>query len=242
MFSKKWFQMKQFQKNGVGSWMVIAGCSSCHFLLRNFAVAVLALSCGAARAQVAFPLHTEGAQIVDANGHRVRLNAVNWYGAETKDFVVGGLDAAPLGSIVQQIKRLGFNTVRLPWSNELFETPPSVDGYADGTVFEFSNLKMTGEDAFTILDQVITALTNAGIMVVLDNHSSNAEWCCDNNDGNALWHNDGYPTKNWVSDWKRMAQFYRSNPWVIGVDLRNEPRDNATWRGDPCTPNWEFLY
>src|SRR5437764_14021094 len=42
-------------------------------------------------AKVAFPLHTSGQFIVDANGQRVRLKAFNWYGAESPDAVVGGL-------------------------------------------------------------------------------------------------------------------------------------------------------
>src|ERR1035437_3253751 len=62
-----------------------------------------------------FPLHTSGASIVDANGTRVRLNAFSWYGAESKDFVVAGLETADLTSIVQVIKSMGFNSVRLPW-------------------------------------------------------------------------------------------------------------------------------
>ena len=32
-----------------------------------------------------------------------------------------------------------------------------------------------------------------------------------------------------------MAQRYQSNPWVIGVDLRNEPRSPATWGGAAST-------
>jgi aryl-phospho-beta-D-glucosidase BglC (GH1 family) len=40
-----------------------------------------------------------------------------------------------------------------------------------------ANSSMEGENALTIFDQVVTALTNVGIMVILDNHNSNAEWC-----------------------------------------------------------------
>ncbi|MHB1856456.1 MAG: glycoside hydrolase family 5 protein [Acidobacteriaceae bacterium] len=179
--------------------------------------------------QLAFPLHTSGSYIIDRNGSRVRLNAVNWYGAESTDFVVGGLQIASLQNIVQQIKSLGFNAVRLPWSNQLYESNPVVASYTLS-----ANPTLQGQTALAILDQVVSALTGAGIMVILDNHNSTAEWCC-GNDGNTLWYNSNYPESSWIADWQGMAQRYQSNPLVIGVDLRNEPRINATWGGSSTT-------
>ena len=179
--------------------------------------------------QPTYPLHTSGAFIVDANSARVRLNAVNWYGAESTDYVVAGLQTASLFSIVQQIKSLGFNAVRLPWSNQLYESNPVV---AD--LLLAANPSLKGQTALSILDQVVSALTDAGIMVILDNHNSDAEWCC-NNDGNTLWYNSSYPQTSWISDWVGMVTRYKSNHAVIGVDMRNEPRINATWGGDPST-------
>src|SRR5882724_13508476 len=89
------------------------------FWIFNLALVILTLGRGVstAVAQPAFPLHTAGPYIVDSNGYRVRLNAFSWYGAESTDYVVGGLQIASLQNIVQGIKSLGFNAVRLPWSN-----------------------------------------------------------------------------------------------------------------------------
>src|ERR1039458_251421 len=72
---------------------------------------VLLFGCGdsVASAQPAFPLHTAGQYMVDSNGYRVRLNAFNWYGTESTDYVVAGLQTASLQSIVDEIKSLGFN-------------------------------------------------------------------------------------------------------------------------------------
>lgn len=200
-------------------------------LLFIFVTALSLLGCcRTAAAQPAFPLHTSGRFIVDSNGARVHLNGANWYGAESTDFVVAGLQAAPLDSIVQQIKSLGFNVVRLPWSNQLYETNPVVGNYA-----LTANPSLEGENALTILDQVVAALTNAGIMVILDNHVSNAEWCCSTTDGNSLWYNSQYPQSNWIADWQGIVQRYQNNPLVIGADLRNEPRSPATWGGNAST-------
>jgi endoglucanase len=72
-------------------------------------------------------------------------------------------------------------------------------------------------------------------MVILDNHMSNAGWCCSTTDNNELWYNSQYPQANWIADWQTMATRYQSNPGVIGVDLRNEPRSPATWGGSAST-------
>jgi len=178
-----------------------------------------------------FPLHVSGRYIVDSSGNRVRLYAFNWYGAESTDYVVGGLQLQPLQSIVAEIKGLGFTAVRLPWSNQIYESNPVVANYALA-----ANITMEGEKALTIFDQVVSALTSAGIMVILDNHNSNAEWCC-SNDGNTLWYNSSYPETSWIADWQGMVQRYQSNSLVIGADLRNEPRVNATWGGS-ATTDW----
>lgn len=192
-------------------------------------IALLWPACAAAAAP-AFPLHTSGQYIVDSNGVRVHLNAFNWYGAESTDFVVEGLQAQPLNSIVATIKGLGFNAVRLLWSNQMVESNPVVGNYA-----LTANPSLEGENALTIFDTVVNALTSAGIMVILDNHMSNAGWCCSTTDNNELWYNSQYPQANWVADWQTMATRYQSNPGVIGVDLRNEPRTPATWGGSSST-------
>jgi endoglucanase len=178
----------------------------------------------------AFPLHTSGQFIVDSNGVRVHLNAFNWYGAEGTDYVVEGLQAQPLASIVATIKGMGFNAVRLLWSNQMAESNPVVGNYALA-----ANPSLEGENALTIFDTVVNALTNAGIMVILDNHMSNAGWCCSTTDNNELWYNSQYPESSWIADWQMMAQRYQGNPWVIGTDLRNEPRSPATWGGSSST-------
>lgn len=194
--------------------------------------AVLLAVCGsgAAAAQPAVPLHTSGQYIVDSNGVRVHLNAFNWYGAESTDFAVEGLAEQPLNSIVATIKGLGFNAVRLLWSNQMVESNPVVGNYALA-----ANTNLEGENALTIFDTVVNALTSAGIMVILDNHMSNAGWCCSTTDNNELWYNSSYPEANWIADWQAMATRYQSNPMVIGVDLRNEPRSPATWGGSAST-------
>lgn len=201
-------------------------------LLAAIALAMFAEAVPAAAAP-AFPLHTSGRFIVDANGNRVRLNAFNWYGAESTDYVVEGLQAQSLPNIVTTIKGMGFNAVRLLWSNQMVEKNPVVGNYALA-----ANASLQGENALTIFDTVVNALANAGVMVILDNHMSDAGWCCSTTDGNMLWYNANYPQANWIADWQALAQRYQNNPWVIGADLRNEPRGTAKWGGSDASVDW----
>ena len=184
-------------------------------------------------AGITYPLHTSGASIVDASGKAVKLNLVNWYGAESPDFVVGGLKYQPVTTIVNEIVSMGFNGVRLPWSNQMWQSNPVVS-----SSLLTANPQFQGEHAQTIYEQVVGDLANAGLMVVLDDHNSNAEWCCSSTDGNALWYNSAYPQSAWLSDWKSVATEFKGIPQVIGVDLRNEPRGSATWGGSSST-NWQ---
>ena len=186
------------------------------------------LNCPPPAVTPAFPLHTQGRWILDHNNQRVKLAGVNWYGAEEKDFVAAGLDLATVDDIAAQIKRLGFNSVRLPWSNELYESNPLV-----GDAVVAANPQLKGLHAMEVFDAVVNALAAQGLLVILDNHMSNADWCCTENDGNGLWYNAQYPEKNWVADWQGMAERYKSQPAVIAADLRNELRSGATWGGNP---------
>jgi endoglucanase len=195
-------------------------------------------ACGAAGAhgqtrEIVPPLHTEGARIVDATGRAVRLTSVNWYGFDEKQYVAGGLDHAPLANIVEQIRQIGVNSVRLPWANETLEHDPVVADYAVA-----ANPQFRGKHAMAVMEAVIAALARAHLMVILDNHVSRADWCCSETDGNGLWYNPDYPEEKWLADWTQMAERYRGQPWVIGADLRNELRNGATWGGADAKLDW----
>jgi endoglucanase len=179
------------------------------------------------------PLHTSGYDILDASGHRVRLTSVNWYGFDQKEFVAGGLDVAPLEVIVEQIRAIGVNSVRLPWANETIEKNPAVPDYAVK-----ANPKFKGQRALDVMDAVIGALAHAHIMVILDNHMSRADWCCKDDDDNGLWYNAAYPEEKWLADWQAIVRRYKRQRWVIGADLRNELRSGTQWGGSDPRLDW----
>jgi endoglucanase len=183
------------------------------------------------------PLRTDGRWIVDATGKRFKLTSVNWYGAEEKDYVVAGLDKAKLADVANAVRALGFNSVRIPWSNEMYETNPVVNPARVA-----ANPELAGNHALDVLDRVIAALAHQGLLVILDNHGSAADWCCAEDDGNGLWHTQAYPETSWIADWKGIVERYASQPAVVAVDLRNELRAaNGTapvWGGGDPQRDW----
>jgi len=68
---------------------------------------------------------------------------------------------------------------------------------------------------------------------VVDNHSSEAGWCCEPSAPDGVWFTDHYPEARWVEALAGMARRYRGNPHVVAVELRNEVRDTpgvqAVW-------------
>src|SRR3954451_19527061 len=179
------------------------------------------------------PLQTHGRWIVDNHGKRVKLASVNWFGAESAEFVVGGLDKQRLPVIARLIKQGGFNSVRLPWSNQLVEQNPVVQ-----SDLLAANSRLRGKRALDVLDAVIHELGRQGLMVILDNHRSRGDWCCDEAHGDGLWYTHDYPESSWIADWTSLAARYRHTPNVVAAELRNEIRPDPSLAPGPTTATW----
>jgi endoglucanase len=78
--------------------------------------------------------HTNGTQIVDAYDHPVRIAGINWFGFESSTYVVHGLGQRDYRDLLNQVKSLGYNTIRLPFSDQLFfpGSVPTGISYANG--------------------------------------------------------------------------------------------------------------
>src|SRR5260370_10515249 len=65
-------------------------------------------------------LHSSHGELVDASGCQVHLTGVNWFGLETSAFAPHGLENRNWQDMLDQIEQAGFNPIRLPFSNQLF--------------------------------------------------------------------------------------------------------------------------
>src|SRR4051794_19789666 len=167
------------------------------------------------------PLATEGGRIVDARGRTALLQGVNWFGFETAAHVVHGLWTRDYRDVLSQIRAVGFNTIRLPFSLAALES-------ATTTGIDFSGGKngpLRGRTPLQALDAIIDAAAREHLLVLLDNHSAT-----DDGYRQPLWYGDGgYTADDWIGAWRRLATRYADRPNVIGADLKNEPHGPATW-------------
>jgi aryl-phospho-beta-D-glucosidase BglC (GH1 family) len=178
--------------------------------------------------------HTDGNQIVDVNGNPVKIAAVSWFGFETTNYVVDGLWARNYQDMMNQIKQLGFNTIRIPYSEDIFNPANTPNGINYNL-----NPDLQGLSSLQILDKIVDYAGKIGLRIILDEHSAMAS----DNENEQLWYIPGstvYTQQAWINDWVALAQRYAGNPTVIGADLHNEPHGIATWGdGNPAT-DWRM--
>eukprot|EP00929_Paragymnodinium_shiwhaense_P018829 TRINITY_DN13036_c0_g1_i1.p1 TRINITY_DN13036_c0_g1~~TRINITY_DN13036_c0_g1_i1.p1 ORF type:complete len:600 (-),score=108.14 TRINITY_DN13036_c0_g1_i1:257-2056(-) len=165
------------------------------------------------------PLKANGSAIRDANGNRVRIRGVNWGEAHNVLHVPSGLDRAPLDHIVRLIAQLGFNQVRLPFSLEAVRSNPVV---LPGSVA--ANPELRGKRALDVMDAVVAALAKENILIFLDQHMLDAEWCCSNYDMNGLWFNGRHSEDDWIAVLGQISRRYANVSAVVGLQPKNEVR------------------
>lgn len=181
------------------------------------------------------PLRAEGRHVVDASGKRFKLASVNWYGASDEDFIPGGLDIRDRSEIAKTIRRMGFNSVRLPYSDELVLKNPWISA-----PLLAANKDLVGKRALEVFEAVVQSLTDAGLAVIVNNHITQATWCCGANPCDAAWHNDylgpicriWQSEEQWLENWETIMTPFVNNPRVIGADLRNEVRSLISFLGN----------
>lgn len=149
-----------------------------------------------------------------------RIKAVNWFGTEGTNYTPNGTWVRRYTDIVDQIKQMGFNTIRLPLSGEVVQSNPLVPSTAYDAKL---NPEFVDKSALDILDTIIDYCSSVGIYIVLDHHRRTAG---DGADGSPV--SDTYPISTWLSTWTILASRYRNKLNVIGADIHNEPY-NLTW-------------
>jgi endoglucanase len=176
------------------------------------------------------PLHTYGAEIRDARDQPVQLRSINWYGASDIKLIASGLDVRHRDDISLLIRRMGFNSVRLPYADELLYANPMIAKEELA-----ANADLHNSSALEVYHAVVRSLTDAGLFVIPNNHITQATWCCGANLCDARWSNDWLGSmcrvrqteEMWIENWRRVMAPIKENPLVIGADLRNEVR--APW-------------
>ncbi|KAF8850221.1 glycoside hydrolase [Acephala macrosclerotiorum] len=173
------------------------------------------------------PLSTRGRYIVNSRDERVKLASVNWYGGSDLLFVPGGLDVQHRDDIARTIRSLGFNSVRMPYSDEMVMDNPMIS-----PDLLLANEDLMGLRALDVYIAVVESLAEAGIAVIINNHITQSTWCCGINLCDTAWYNDylgaacrvRQTEEQWIQNWEMVMESFVNTSLVIGADLRNEPR------------------
>lgn len=115
-----------------------------------------------------------------------------------------------------EVKKWGFNAVRLPLHYEYFinlETPD-----------------VWNNQGFTILDSVLSWCAAANVYAIVDLHAapggqSNGDISDYDSTKPSLWESETNKTKT-VSLWRKLSERYKDQEWIAGYDLINEPAWN----------------
>ncbi|MEV6383301.1 cellulase family glycosylhydrolase [Streptomyces sp. NPDC051773] len=174
---------------------------------------------------------TSGRQILDANGQSVRIAGINWFGFETANHVTHGLWSRDYKSMIDQMKSLGYNTIRMPYSDDILKpgTLPDSINHSDG-----KNADLQGLTSLQVLDKIVAYAGQSGLKVILDRHRPDAAG------QSALWYTSAVPETTWITNLKALATRYKGNPTVVGIDLHNEPHDPACWGCGDTARDWRL--
>ncbi len=179
---------------------------------------------------IQLPLSTRGSQIIDSAGSTVLLRGVNWFGLETELHAPNGLRERDYKQMLAQIKSLGYNIIRLPFSLQTLRST-NVGGitYSLG-----NNRDFQGKTPQQVMDLIVQEAGRQGLMILLDCHRLNDQRIPE------LWYGDGYTEADWINTWVSLATRYRYQPNVIGADLKNEPHGQASWGTNNQATDWRL--
>ena len=145
--------------------------------------------------------------------------------------MVQGLWTLNYQSILSRMRSVGFNTIRMPFTNQILQGQWNFSG-----VNYVLNPDLVGLSPLECLDKIVTYCGQIGLSVILTRSSAKV----DLNLTEILWYIPGdryYTDARFVSDWVTVAKRY-VNTAVVAVDLWDAPKRNATWGTGSLSTDW----
>lgn len=183
--------------------------------------------CGALLAgSISHAASVSGGKIIDDQGNRVTIKGVNYFGFETETRVVHGLWIRNLQDMLDQMKSIGFNAVRIPFC------PATINGAATNSIDFSKNPTLQGLSSLQVLDVLAAELDKRAMYFLMDHHRP------DCNAISELWYINGYTETQWLNDLKFIAARYKDFKYFLGMDLKNEPYGAARWGSGNAAVDW----
>jgi endoglucanase len=161
---------------------------------------------------------------------------------ETSRRVPDGLHRRSVESLVAQIEQLGFNLIRISFSNDSVSAT-SLPTSVGGTDPLGENPALAGSTSLEVLDQIIDAAAGHHLRIILDRYRFRADttapppsrWYSGPDPGSIQ---GGYPEQSWIDDWTAIARRYATRPNMVGCDLHDEPKSPSTWGDGNADLDW----
>ncbi|XP_028770449.1 glycosyl hydrolase 5 family protein-like [Neltuma alba] len=188
-----------------------------------------------------YPLSTQNKWIIDdSTGHRAKFACVNWAG-HLEPMIPEGLHKQPLKHIVAHIARHKFNCVRFTYAIYMW-TRHANDTVADTLVnldlpdaiqgMQKNNPSFLNMTHVQVFEAVVRELGAQKVRVLLDNHVSKPQWCCNDDDENGYFHDRYFDPQEWLQGLTLAAQHFAGNSAVVAMSLRNELHGARQNQGD----------
>jgi cellulose 1,4-beta-cellobiosidase len=151
------------------------------------------------------------------------MTGFNWFGGETSNNTFHGLWTRGYKSVIDQMAGLGYNSLRVPYSDDLFKP-----GVTTNSINYQQNPDLQGLSPLAVFDKVINYAGGKGMRVILDRHRP------DSGGQSELWYTSSVSEDTWIANWKALATRYKGNQTVIGADLHNEPHNGKSTTSGSC--------
>ena len=172
-----------------------------------------------------------------ANGERLHIKGVNWFGSEGRSGPPLGLDKHPISWYMSLLKTHKFNAIRFLFNhktvlNDEMLEPPNEAKYGKGAAWEAPELaRFKYVDMFLRLAE---AAADAGILVMIACHRLNPEaW-----PGDGKWYDKDVTESRVMDSWSIMAGKLCKQWNVFAVDLQNEPHSSSWGKDGGDSEDW----
>src|SRR5260370_8185754 len=128
--------------------------------------------------------------------------------------------------MLDQIALCGFNSIRLPYSNQLFDAASAPNG-----IDFVKNPDLQGLTGLEIMDRVVRGAGQRGFRGILDRHRPHAAG------QSPLWYTDHVSEERWIRHCPLLPQRHRRAPSVIAAPFHHHPHTPPPYPARyPTTP------
>jgi hypothetical protein len=170
-----------------------------------------------------------------ANGERLDIKGVNWFGSEGRSGPPLGLDKHKIAWYMDFLRQHKFNAIRFLFNHKTIlddETlePPNEEVYGKGAAWEAPELE--NYKYLDMFHKLAEVASEHGILVMMAAHRlSPSAW-----PGDGLWYDATVSEQGVKESWSKIAAKLCGQWNVFAVDLQNEPHASSWGKGG--TKDW----